>query len=112
MWSGHATPDKVRFSTRVTRSGPGASMSFKLDYDVVGAGFGPANAALAVLLADARTAHGSTISARFFEQHSRASWHPGMLLPGTTTQDTFLEDLVTPRDPRSRFTFLSYLHHQ
>lgn len=87
-------------------------MEFKLDYDVVGAGFGPANAALAVLLADARTEHGSTISSHFFEQQSRATWHPGMLLPGTTTQDTFLEDLVTPRNPRSRFTFLNYLHHK
>jgi L-ornithine N5-oxygenase len=87
-------------------------MSREVDYDVIGAGFGPANAALAVLLADAAAERGSALSAQFFEQRSSAVWHPGMLVPGATSQDTFLEDLVTPRNPRSRFTFLNYLHQK
>lgn len=33
-----------------------------------------------------------------------------MQLPGARMQISFLKDLATPRDPRSRFTFINYLH--
>jgi L-ornithine N5-oxygenase len=101
-----------RIARQATVQGRSTDLFPRVDYDVVGAGFGPANAAFAVLLADARSEHGSTLSAHFFEKQRRPTWHPGILLPGTTTQDTFLEDLATPRNPRSRFTFLNYLHQK
>jgi L-ornithine N5-oxygenase len=43
------------------------------------------------------------------EKQSEFAWHAGMQLPGAKMQISFLKDLATPRDPRSKFTFLSYL---
>jgi L-ornithine N5-oxygenase len=37
-------------------------------------------------------------------------WHRNMLLPSTTMQISFLKDLVTFRNPLSRFSFISFLH--
>src|SRR5262249_48382655 len=37
-------------------------------------------------------------------------WQQGMLLPWAKSQVSFLKDLVTQRNPRSRFTFLNYAH--
>lgn len=33
-----------------------------------------------------------------------------MQIPGARMQISFLKDLATPRDPRSKFTFINYLH--
>jgi L-ornithine N5-oxygenase len=46
----------------------------------------------------------------FLERQSKFGWHSGMQLPGTKMQISFLKDLATPRQPRSRFTFINYLH--
>lgn len=73
-------------------------------YDLVGVGIGPFNLALAAL-ADAVPA----TSAVFLDARSEFSWHPGMLIEGTTLQVPFLADLVTLVDPTSRWSFLSYL---
>ncbi|MGM9336345.1 lysine N(6)-hydroxylase/L-ornithine N(5)-oxygenase family protein [Streptomyces murinus] len=79
--------------------------------DVVGVGFGPANLALAVAIAE-QNAHGGGRGLRsvFVERQGDFGWHRGMLLPGATMQVSFLKDLATMRDPGSRFTFLRYLH--
>ncbi|HEX2299879.1 MAG TPA: SidA/IucD/PvdA family monooxygenase [Pseudonocardiaceae bacterium] len=73
-------------------------------YDLVGIGIGPFNLALAAL-ADAVPA----LSAVFLDAKPEFSWHPGMLIEGTTLQVPFLADLVTLVDPTSRWSFLSYL---
>ncbi|NED94874.1 SidA/IucD/PvdA family monooxygenase [Phytoactinopolyspora alkaliphila] len=73
--------------------------------DVVGVGLGPFNLGLAALLDPV-----PDIDALFFEARPAFSWHPGLMLPGTTLQVPFLADLVTLADPTSRFSFLNYLH--
>ncbi|MGW1976448.1 lysine N(6)-hydroxylase/L-ornithine N(5)-oxygenase family protein [Streptomyces sp. NPDC001889] len=80
--------------------------------DLVGIGFGPANLALAIAIAEhnGQSAPGRAISSAFVERQSAFGWHPGMLLEGATMQVSFLKDLATMRDPGSRFTFLRYLH--
>jgi L-ornithine N5-oxygenase len=72
-------------------------------------GAGPANLALAVALEELAPAQISQ-DALILEQHDDILWQRGMLLPGTQAQVSFLKDLVTLRNPRSRFTFLNYLH--
>ncbi|GGU27478.1 GNAT family N-acetyltransferase [Lentzea flava] len=72
--------------------------------DVVGIGFGPANLALAVALAE----HPG-VTARFLERQDGFAWHRDMLLDGATVQVSFLKDLVTMRNPTSEYGFLSYL---
>jgi L-ornithine N5-oxygenase len=44
------------------------------------------------------------------ERSETVAWQRGMLLPWTQAQVSFLKDLATLRDPRSRFSFLNYLH--
>lgn len=78
--------------------------------DVAGIGFGPANLALAIAIEEHnQSGDGAPISARFFEKQPQFSWHPGMLLPGTTMQVSFLKDLVTQRNVCSSYSFLNYL---
>ena len=79
-------------------------------YDVVGFGFGPANLALlATIEEESQAVHGRPLKRLFIEQKESFCWHPGMLLEGAQVQLSFLKDLVTLRNPQSRFTFLSYL---
>jgi lysine N6-hydroxylase len=73
-------------------------------YDLVGVGIGPFNLSLAAL---ADRVEG--VSARFYDAEPSFSWHPGMLIEGTSLQVPFLADLVTLVDPTSRWSFLSYL---
>ncbi|MFW0790731.1 lysine N(6)-hydroxylase/L-ornithine N(5)-oxygenase family protein [Gordonia sp. CPCC 205333] len=79
--------------------------------DVVGIGFGPSNLAVAIAIEEHNwaSAPNAQITARFFEKKDKFGWHPGMLLPGTTMQVSFLKDLVTQRDATSSYTFLNYL---
>ncbi|MEV0764791.1 SidA/IucD/PvdA family monooxygenase [Nocardia sp. NPDC050435] len=79
--------------------------------DVAGIGFGPSNVALAIAIEEFNEAAepASRLTARFVENKDRFSWHPGMLLPGAKMQISFLKDLVTQRNVRSRYTFLNYL---
>src|SRR5687768_9680025 len=72
--------------------------------DLAGVGIGPFNLSLAALVARV-----SGLRARFFDRCPAFQWHPGMMLPGTRMQTSFLKDLVTPVDPTSPFGFLSYL---
>jgi L-ornithine N5-oxygenase len=82
--------------------------------DVLGAGFGPAGIALACAVEDLAEASGGPPlgRVRFLERATEVAWHPGMLLRETDIQHHFLRDLATPRSPRSRFTFVNYLHER
>lgn len=75
-------------------------------YDVVGIGFGPANLSLAIALEESP----QPLRAAFFERQPSLGWHRGMLVPSAKMQVAFLKDLATPRNPTSRFGFVSYLH--
>jgi len=78
--------------------------------DVLGIGFGPSNLALAIAVAEHNeTTNSAPVTARFLERKPALSWHPGMLIDGATMQVSFLKDMATLRNPRSRFGFLSYL---
>lgn len=74
--------------------------------DMIGIGFGPSNLALAVALHE----RGSHLRTQFLEAKPAFAWHPDMMLAGTDMQVSFLKDLVSLRNPRSGFSFLSYLH--
>lgn len=77
-------------------------------YDILGVGFGPANLALAIALEERE----SPLTARFLEARPTPEWQPGMLLDGSDIQNHPSRDLVTLRNPRSRYSFLNYLHEQ
>ena len=80
-------------------------------YDVVGVGFGPANLALAIAVAEHNAQPDVTpVRGLFLERQRRFGWHRGMLIDDATMQVSFLKDLVTLRNPTSDFSFLSYLH--
>ncbi|MEU5399868.1 lysine N(6)-hydroxylase/L-ornithine N(5)-oxygenase family protein [Streptomyces sp. NPDC005963] len=83
-------------------------------HDVVGIGFGPANLALAIAVQEhnERCAPEQLLRSTFLERQAGFGWHRGMLIEGATMQVSFLKDLVTMRDPGSRYTFLRYLHER
>lgn len=75
-----------------------------LAHDFVAIGAGPANLSLAAL------AHGvSGAQGVFVERQERFAWHPGMMLPGSELQVSFLKDLVSLVDPTNHFSFLNFL---
>lgn len=76
-------------------------------FDLIGVGFGPSNLSLAVRLAEARGA--SSMKHCYIERQQAFGWHRDMLLDDCRMQISFLKDLVTQRDPTSRFTFINYL---
>ncbi len=79
------------------------------DVGILAIGAGPSNLALGVAieeLAPADLARDTLI----IEQHDSVAWQRGMLLPWTQSQVSFLKDLVTLRNPLSRFSFVNYLH--
>ncbi len=79
-------------------------------YDMIGIGFGPANAALAICLEEeAEKPGGRDLKRLFLEIRSQPVWHPGMLLEDSLLQISVLKDLATIRNPCSRFTFLNYV---
>jgi L-ornithine N5-monooxygenase len=83
-------------------------------FDIVGIGFGPANLALAIAVAEHNAAAGAEerITARFVERQPEFGWHRGMLIDGAVMQVSFLKDLATMRNPTSTFGFVPYLHSQ
>jgi L-ornithine N5-oxygenase len=76
-----------------------------IEYDVIGVGFGPANIALAIALEELNP----RLAIRFLEKRSHAGWQEGMLFEQSDIQNHPLRDLVTPRNPRSRYSFTNFL---
>jgi L-ornithine N5-oxygenase len=75
--------------------------------ELLAVGAGPANLALAVALEEmAPELAGRTL---VVEREENVVWQRGMLLPDALSQVSFLKDLVTMRNPRSGFSFLSFL---
>lgn len=77
--------------------------------DVVGVGFGPSNLGLAIAIEEYNAVSPRPVRAEFVEAKPEFGWHTGMLLPGTTMQISFLKDLATQRNARSRYSFVNYL---
>ncbi|MES9504982.1 SidA/IucD/PvdA family monooxygenase [Streptomyces sp. NPDC000609] len=77
-------------------------------HDVVGIGFGPSNLAVAIALEEC----GQPLDAVFLDRKPGFAWHPGLMFPGAEMQVSFTKDLITMRNPRSRYTFLNYLAEQ
>ena len=74
-------------------------------------GAGPANLALAVAIEES----GSTELARnslILEQYEDVKWQRNLLLPWARSQVSYVKDLVTLRNPRSRFSFLNFMHER
>lgn len=90
---------------------PRAAVDDRKVRDIVGIGFGPANLALAIAVEEHNEScePDARLTAQFFERQDSFAWHPGMLLDGATMQIAFPKDLVTFRNPTSRYTFFSYL---
>ncbi|MGL5823324.1 MAG: SidA/IucD/PvdA family monooxygenase [Nocardioides sp.] len=79
------------------------------DVDVLMIGAGPANLALAIAIEES----GAPELARntlMLEQYPDVKWQRNLLLPWARSQVSFIKDLVTLRNPQSRFSFLNYLH--
>jgi L-ornithine N5-monooxygenase len=79
------------------------------EVEILAIGAGPSNLAFAVAveeLAPPEIASSTVV----IERHESIAWQRGMLLPWTQSQVSFLKDLVTLRNPLSRFSFVNYLH--
>lgn len=74
-------------------------------YDVIGVGFGPANIALAICAEEDHR----PLRLRFFEGRSEPGWQSEMMTHRANIQNHPLRDLVTPRNPRSRYSFTNFL---
>ncbi|WP_224364183.1 lysine N(6)-hydroxylase/L-ornithine N(5)-oxygenase family protein [Hyalangium versicolor] len=74
-------------------------------YDLIGIGFGPGNIALAIALEEMLPG----VKARFLEAKPTANWQEAMMLHRANIQHHPSVDLVTPRNPRSHYTFINYL---
>lgn len=72
--------------------------------DYIGVGIGPSNLSLAALKAPF-----PELRACCFERKPEFQWHSGLLFPESEIQVSHLKDLVTLVDPRSRYSFLSFL---
>lgn len=77
--------------------------------DLIMIGCGPSNLAVGVALEEKRKTNNITTSI-ILEKDDSVCWHRGMLFPEAQSQVSFLKDLVTQRDPTSKFSFLNFLH--
>jgi L-ornithine N5-oxygenase len=78
------------------------------EVEVLAIGAGPANLALGVALEE--LAPEIARETLIVEQHDTVVWQRGLLLPWSQSQVSFLKDLVTRRNPRSKFSFINFLH--
>jgi L-ornithine N5-oxygenase len=78
------------------------------DVDLLAIGAGPSNLALAVALEE--LAPSLARNSLVIDRNPEISWQSSMLMPEVLSNTTFLKDLVTMRNPRSKFTFLNYLY--
>jgi len=82
---------------------------FMQNVDLLMIGSGPSNLAVGVALEENETHH-NIHSSVILEKDSSVCWHRGMLFPEAQSQVSFLKDLVTQRNPTSKFSFLNFLH--
>lgn len=83
-----------------------------VEHDFIGVGFGPSNVAIAVVMEEHPELRKAGAEYCFIEKKPEFVWHGSMLLEGSNMQISFLKDLVTLRNPTSRFTFVNYLHEK
>lgn len=95
-------------TTRPASPSASASGSDGGRVNTVGIGFGAANISLAIAAQESDCLDGI----RFLEAASGPQWQPGMLLSSSDIQNNPVRDLVSLRNPRSRFSFINYLHEQ
>ena len=74
-------------------------------YDVLGIGFGPANIAVACAMEEMEFDK----KVLFLEARQQSIWQEHMLLEDSDVQNHPLRDLVTPRNPRSKYSFTNFL---
>ncbi len=79
------------------------------EIELLAIGAGPSNIGLAVALEE--LAPDLAANSLLIEKDEAIAWQRGMLMPWAQSQVSFLKDLVTLRNPQSRFSFVSYLHH-
>jgi L-ornithine N5-monooxygenase len=79
------------------------------DVELLAFGAGPSNLALAVALEELGT-DDLAENSLLIERGTSIGWQQGLLLPWAKSQVSFVKDMVTLRNPRSRFSFLKYLH--
>ncbi len=74
-------------------------------------GFGPAGIALCCAMVDGMEEHGRNSLGQmiYLERSASTTWHGEFLLRNTDINHHIFRDLVTPRNPRSRFSFAMYL---
>lgn len=84
------------------------------EVEVLGIGFGPAAISLACAIEDLIEERGASPagSALFLEKAAQTAWQPELILPNTDINHHVFRDLVTPRNPRSRFSFAMYLREK
>lgn len=75
-------------------------------FDLVCVGFGASALSIAIALHE-RNAIDNTL---FIERQPKSSWMPGSKSPASRLRTSFLNDLITSENPRSKFTFMKYLH--
>jgi L-ornithine N5-oxygenase len=78
------------------------------EVELLAVGAGPSNLGLAVALEE--LAPDLAENSLIIDRNQTIEWQQGMLLPWAKSQVSFLKDLVTLRNPRSRFSFLNHLH--
>jgi L-ornithine N5-oxygenase len=79
------------------------------EVELLAIGAGPSNLALAIAVEELAPADFASRTL-IIEQHDNIVWQRGMMLPWTQSQVSFLKDLVTMRNPCSRFSFVNFLH--
>ncbi|MDT0261438.1 SidA/IucD/PvdA family monooxygenase [Jatrophihabitans lederbergiae] len=72
---------------------------------MVAVGYGPANLALAIALDELP----QPPRAVYLEASTQPRWQSNMLLPGSDIQHNPIRDLVSLRNPRSRYSFINFL---
>ncbi|EXJ79476.1 hypothetical protein A1O1_08740 [Capronia coronata CBS 617.96] len=77
-----------------------------MSFDLVCVGFGVTALSLAITLHE----RGALDNTLFLESQPASKWNPCSSSAGGRMRTSFLNDLITSENPRSRFTFLKYLH--
>src|SRR5581483_9423495 len=78
------------------------------EVELLAIGAGPSNLGLAVALEE--LAPDVAENTLLIDKNPTIEWQSGLLLPWAKSQVSFVKDLVTLRNPRSRFSFLAHLH--